>query len=76
MDGWEAAIGLLLGDLGGQPVEKIADLIRRHDRPERGLTCWGCSQHGVPWPCVPLLIAREAQFRLRLKIPAPREATP
>lgn len=77
MDGWEAAIALLMSDLGGQPTEKVGYLIDHHARPlDGGLICWGCSQRGEPWPCAPILLAREAQFRLRMNIPSPRKATP
>lgn len=76
MDGWEAAIALLMSELDGGPGVKVNYLIRHHARPAEGLICWGCSQRGEPWPCAPILLAREAQFRLRLNIPQPREATP
>ena len=70
--GWEAAIGLLLSRYGGEPQSKINNLIRYHPRPARGLICWACSQYGVPWPCPPILLAREAAWRLRLNVPAQR----
>ena len=73
--GWEAAIGLLTAYVGGEPADKINYLIRRHPRPANGLTCWACSQYGVPWPCPPILLAREAAWRLRMNIPRPREAS-
>ena len=72
---WESAIQFLLTDVGGDHSLKINDLIRRHPRPASGLICWACSQSGVPWPCPPILLAREAAWRLRLTIPHPREAS-
>lgn len=73
---WEAAIKFLLTDVGGdQPSSRINYLIRHHPRPARGLICWACSQSGVPWPCPPILLAREAAWRLRLTIPHQRSAS-
>lgn len=73
---WESAIGFLTTDIGGYPADKINSLIRRHPRPaDGGLTCWSCSQRGAPWPCPPILLAREAAWRLRMTIPRPREAS-